>query len=118
LPFQLDQKTNTIFRAVVGDADREAAARRDIRSRRQERTTHNLNTSQSLRELEDLNSAMVRLCRDERKTDSMLRYESRMYLEDLRMQVKQPLGRMSKRPNTEMGHRMWGGSFNAIIGDS
>lgn len=114
-PFLLDQTSNTIYRAVTSDTDAEEAARRRVRDARQARTQHNLDTSKAYRELEDLNRAMVHLKRNERKTDSMLQYESRMFLEDLRLREKQPLNRMSKRPNTVASLAMWKGTVGSYF---
>lgn len=114
-PFRLEQATNTLYRPVRGDAEREAERRRLTRESRHRRTTRNLEYSKAFREKEDLLRALVQLRRNERKTESQLQYETRMFLEDMKLRKKQPLTRMSKRSNETMARAMWGGSMSSLL---
>lgn len=114
-PFSLDQSTNTLFRPGRSDAEREAQRRRLAREGRYRRAVRNLELSLAFREKEDLERALVQLRRNERKTESQLQHETRMFLEDMKLREKQPLTRMSKRPNETRAKAMWGGSLTSLL---
>jgi hypothetical protein len=110
-PLQFDQTSKGYVRpGAVSTADEEAAKRRSLRDGRFQRAQKNLALSKSYCELEDLKAQMVALQRNERKTQAMLKYESHMFLEDLKLQRKQPLNSMARRPNTVQASSMWGGN--------
>ena len=71
-------------------------------------------TSLAYRELEDLSSKMVQLRRNERTSVSALQYETKMFIEDMKLCEKQPGIRMSRRPNTSLAKSMWGGNPNLL----
>ena len=114
LPLHRHQRSNMLFRETESQAEVEAKDRQLKRNARFARAELNLATSLAYRELEDLSSKMVQLRRNERKSVSALQYETKMFIEDMKLCEKQPGIRMSRRPNTALATSMWGGNPNLL----
>ena len=101
-----------VTRDNLGDADAKVKQRNERRARRAERTQKNLQVTSDRLELQKLESLARQLRRSQSVNEDQIRYQSTIFLHDLKCYKKQPLTRMSKKPNLTKSDRMWGGQMS------
>jgi hypothetical protein len=99
-----------ITRDVVSDADIKCKVRNQRRKLRQQRTQSNVNVTQERLEKEGLKALSRKLCGEQARTEDMIRYQTTVFLHDLKCYKRLPLQTMQKKPNLTKSEAMWGGS--------
>ncbi len=101
-----------VTRDNLGDADAKIQQRNQRRARRAERTQKNLQVTSDRLELQKLDNLARQLRRSQSVNEDQIRYQSTIFLHDLKCYKKQPLTRMSRKPNLTKSDRMWGGQMS------
>jgi hypothetical protein len=99
-----------ITRDTVSDADKKCKLRNLRRQLRQKRTEANTKVTKDRLNLEKLSSLSKQLKGEHGRTEDMIRYQTTVFLHDLKCYKKQPLQTMAKKPNLTKSDAMWGGS--------
>jgi len=100
-----------ITREIVSDADHKCKIRNQRRKLRQLRTEANTKVTKDRLELDRLDALDRRLNGERGRTEDMIRYQTTVFLHDLKQYRKQPLQTMSLKPNLTKSDAMWGGSL-------
>lgn len=100
-----------ITREIVSDADQKCRLRNQRRKLRQLRTETNTNVTKNRLELDRLDALSRQLNGERGRTEDMIRYQTTVFLHDLKQYKKQPLQTMSLKPNLTKSDAMWGGSM-------
>lgn len=101
-----------VTRDNLSDADTKIKQRNERRARRAERTRKNLQVTSDRLELQALDNLARQLRRSQSVNEDQIRYQSTIFLHDLKCYKKQPLTRMSRKPNLTKSDRMWGGQMS------
>lgn len=101
-----------VTRDNLSDADTKVKQRNERRARRAERTQNNLQVTSDRLELQKLDNLARQLRRSQSVNEDQIRYQSTIFLHDLKCYKKQPLTRMSRKPNLTKSDRMWGGQMS------
>lgn len=99
-----------ITRNNVSDADKKCRIRNMRRQLRQKRTEANTKLTKDRLDLERLSALNKQLKGEHSRTEDMIRYQTTVFLHDLKCYKKQPLQTMAKKPNLTKSDAMWGGS--------
>ena len=104
------QPNKPITRDCVSDADAKFVQRNYRRQLRQKRTEANTKLTSDRLNLERLGALRKQLKGEHSRTEDMIRYQTTVFLHDLKCYKKQPLQTMSLKPNLTKSDAMWGGS--------
>jgi hypothetical protein len=101
-----------VTRDNLGDADAKVKQRNERRERRAIRTKANQQVTSDRLELQALDNLARQLRRNQSVNEDQIRYQSTIFLHDLKCFKKQPLTRMARKPNLTKSDRMWGGQMS------
>ena len=96
-----------VTRDNVSDADARNKILNERRRRRAARTKANLQVTKDRLEMQELDAMSRSLRRSQSVNEDQIRYQSTIFLNDLKCYKKQPLTRMAKKPNLTKSDRMW-----------
>jgi hypothetical protein len=99
-----------ITRNNISDADAKYKLKLERRQLRQKRTETNMKLTKDRLDLEKLHTLNKQLKGEHSRTEDMIRYQTTVFLHDLKAYKKQPLQTMAKKPNLTKSDAMWGGS--------
>ena len=88
-----------VTRDNVSDADARYKILKERRRRRASRTKANLQVTKDRLEMQELDALSRSLRRSQSVNEDQIRYQSTIFLNDLKCYKKQPLTRMAKKPN-------------------
>jgi len=100
-----------ITREIVSDVDQKCKLRNQRRKFRQLRTEANTSITKNRLELDRLDTLNRQLNGERVRTEDLIRYQTTVFLHDLKQYKKQPLQTMSLKPNLTKSDAMWGGSL-------
>ena len=101
-----------VTRDNLSDADARQKVLNERRARRAARTRANMQVTSDRLELQQLDALARSLKRSQSVNEDQIRYQSTIFLHDLKCFKKQPLTRMAKKPNLTKSDRMWGGQIS------
>ena len=101
-----------VTRDNLSDADTRIKILNDRRRRRAARTKANLQITKDRLEMDELQALSRSLQRSKSVNEDQIRYQSTIFLNDLKCYKKQPLTRMARKPNLTKSDRMWGGQIS------
>ena len=101
-----------VTRDNLSDADTRVKILNDRRRRRAARTKANLQITKDRLEMDELQALSRSLQRSKSVNEDQIRYQSTIFLNDLKCYKKQPLTRMARKPNLTKSDRMWGGQIS------
>ena len=109
-PPLLYEPNKPVTRENISDADAKVQLRNKRRFLRQQRTVANTKVTKDRLEMERLAALNRQLNGERARTEDMIRYQSTVFLHDLKCYKKLPLQTMAKKPNLTKSDAMWGGS--------
>lgn len=102
--------TNSIYQSYdrISDAELSSITKAEQRRKRLERTNRSIEINNIRDEYQNLLAEQRRIRRAENSAKQALRYESALYLEDMKKFEKMPLEHMQVKMNKAQYDRMWG----------
>jgi len=97
------------IRNLESDADRSVKEKSKVRSERFNRKQANMDITFSRLEYERLKKESQEICRNQVRNEDRIRYQTSVFLNDMKLYRKQPLETMAKKPNLHLSDTMWGG---------
>ena len=101
-----------VTRDNLSDADARIQILNERRRRRAARTKANVQVTRDRLEMQELDALSRSLRRSQSVNEDQIRYQSTIFLNDLKCYKKQPLTRMARKPNLTKSDRMWGGQLS------
>lgn len=98
-------------RELLSDADKIFFEKDKVRAERYNRKKANIDVTLSRLEYEALQRESRNICRNANRNEDRIRYQTSVFLNDMKIYRKQPLETMAKKPNLPLSDQMWGGSF-------
>lgn len=95
---------------VKSDAETDASKRQYRRKARYERTQSNKQTALDRIEYNEMSSHLRSLRTTQFRIEDNVRYQTAIFLNDMKCFKKLPLELMAKKPNFRLSDKMWGGS--------
>jgi hypothetical protein len=96
-------------RDLESDADKSVKSKNKIRAERFNRKQANLDVTFSRLEYESVKKEAQEICRTQNRNEDRIRYQTSIFLNDMKHYRKQPLETMAKKPNLHLSDNMWGG---------
>lgn len=100
-----------VTRDVISDAERAYLSKESRRKKRAERTAYNRQATTDRLEFDVLNKQLRELRRAQYRNEDTIRYQTAIFLNDMKSFKKIPLELMAKKPNFRRSDRMFGGSL-------
>ena len=98
-------------RELQSDSERRYLEKDKIRAERYNRKKANMDVTLSRLEYEALQRESRNICRNQNRNEDRIRYQTSIFLNDMKIYRKQPLETMAKKPNLPLSDQMWGGTF-------
>lgn len=96
-------------RDLESDSSKSIKGKNKIRAERYNRKQANLDVTFSRLEYESLKKESQEICRTQNRNEDRIRYQTSIFLNDMKHYRKQPLETMAKKPNLHSSDNMWGG---------
>jgi len=103
------EPSQPITRDLISDADIRYKKKEQKRKSRYERMQANLSVTKDRLECEALDREVRSLRKAQIFNEDLMRYQTTVFLNDMKCYKKQPLQMMAKKPNLTKSDKMWGG---------
>lgn len=104
------RSSQPVARDLVSEAEINFRKKEFQRAERYARTKANMEVTKTRLEYEQVEKEVRSLRRDHGRVEDRIRYQTAMFLNDLKAYKSQPLVRMAKKQNINLADRMWNGN--------